>query len=338
MKKPLILLAIAFQIGAVAAIALQKEWVLRSGQALVVQTAPIDPRDIFRGDYVRLDYLFSRLRADQIDPALRKGGLRKGERVYLAMSYGPDGIATAQRLQRQRPPFPYLPGQVKNEWPYSGYHDAPPEQRARVKLENWPLRVDYGIGRFYVEQGKGLEMEAIRGGRDDYQRPMLVELAVPESGQALIRGYRWADVSLRTEVLERPQRDAPDDQASARLRLSLRNETGRPFELMLRPDGCSFDLVPAGQAPGDADSLLVERGPFCAGKQAAGQAVKPGKTLDIDFDFNQPQWLVMQDGTLKPIGRLTWNYRWRLVYREPPPEGVRGRILSRAFHAGGTID
>ena len=337
MKKPFILLAIALQIGAVAAIALHKEWGLRSGQSLVVQTAPIDPRDIFRGDYVRLDYLFSRLRADQIDPALRERGLRKGELVFLAMKTAPDGIAIARQLQLERPPFPYLPGRVQKEWPYRGYPDSSPQQRARGKLESWPLSVDYGIGRFYVEQGKGLEMEAIRGGRDDYQRPMLVELAVPESGQALIRGYRWADVSVHTEVLERPQRDAPDEQASARLRLSLRNETERPFELMLRPDGCSFDLVPAGQAPSDADGLL-DREAFCAGKPAAGQRVEPGESLDIDFDFNQPQWRVTLDGEQKPIGRLPWSYRWRLVYRESPPEGVRGRILSRAFHAGGTID
>ncbi len=338
MKKLLIVLAIAFQVGAVAAIALHKEWVLRSGQTLVVQTAPIDPRDIFRGDYVRLDYLFSRLRASQIDPALRQRGLRKGERVYLAMATGSDGIASAQRVQLERPPFPYLPGRVRSEWPYRGYRDLRPEQRSETNTEDRPLWLEYGIGQYYVEQGKGLEMEAIRGGRNDFQRAMLVELAVPATGQALIRGFRWADVSVFTEVLERPRQDAPDNRAGARLRLTLRNESDRAFELKLKPDGCSFDLLPAGLAPGDAEQLLVDRSAFCAGKQAVMQRLDPGETLTIDFDFNQPQWQAIEDGETKPIGRLPWNYLWRLVYREPLPEGLSGRILSRAFHAAGRVD
>jgi uncharacterized membrane-anchored protein len=322
----------------VAAIAVHKEWVLRTGRELLVQTAPVDPRDIFRGDFVRLSYPFTRLRASQLAPELRERGLRRGETVYLAMQADGKAPATARSLELQRPAFPYLPGRVIEEWPYPGYHQQSAGQRSRVNRDRWPLRIDYGIGRFFVEQGRGLEIERIRGARDDYQRAMLVRLAVPERGQALIRDYRWADLAIRTELLERPVQDAAADRASAKLRLSLRNDSDQTFTLALRADGCSFDLLPVAAAPEDAEALLLDRGAFCAVRQPDMRTIAPGQVLDIDFDFNQPQWRARQKGEPVPLGRLPSPYFWRLVYREPLPPGLDGRIISRAFHAGGSVD
>ncbi len=338
MKRIAILLAIALQIGALAAIVVDKEWTLHSGRGLVVQTAPIDPRDIFRGDFVRLDFLFSRLRADQIDPVLYRRGLRKGERVYLAMEPAPGGVARAKRLQRQKPPFPYLQGWVIEEWPYRGFSTETAEQRATQKPGNRPLRVRYGIERLYVEQGKGKLLEDMRGGRDDYQRAMLVRLAVPERGQALIRGYDWADLSVRTEVLWQPDANAPDDRASAVIRLSLRNERPQAIVLPLKADGCSFELYPAGVAPADAARLRPDRSAFCASRQAEIRRIEPGQSLDIDVDFNQPQWWGVIEGKRQPLGRLPREYLWRLVYRDSGPTGGRGLIVLRAFHGRGQID
>lgn len=338
MRRIAILLAIALQIGALAAIVVDKEWTLRNGRELVVQTAPIDPRDIFRGDFVRLDYLFSRLRADQIDPALHGRGLRRGEKVYLAMEPAPGGVARAKRLQRQKPPFPYLQGRVMEDWPYPGFWEQTAEQRADRGPGAGLLRVRYGIERLYVEQGKGRVLEEVRGGRDDHQRAMLVRLAVPQRGQALIRGYDWADLSVRTEVLRQPGANAPDERASAVIRLGLRNERAQTVALSLKPDGCSFALYPAGAAPADTDRLLPERSAFCAARKAEIRHIDPGQSLVIDVDFNQPQWWGVIEGKRQPLGRLPWEYRWRLVYRDALPEGLRGQILSRAFHAAGQVD
>lgn len=338
-RKLLILLAVLLQIGAVAALALHKEWVLNSGRDLWVQTAPVDPRDIFRGDYVRLDYLFSRLRKDQIDPALRDRGLRKGEEVFLAMRIDESGVAEALRLQLEKPDFPYLSGRVNREWPYRGYHrqrdSGKPVKQERFSV---PVQLRYGIERYYVEQGRGHELEAIRGRRDDFQRAMLVELAVPERGQALIRGYRWSNLGIKTEILQQPERDAQDEGASIRLRLRLRNEGDQGLQFLLKPQGCSFELVPAGLAPADADILLEDRDAYCAEQKPEAHRLQPDQTLDIDFDFNKPHWWATQAGKKVPLGRLNWNYRWRLVYREGPVPGLRGRIVSRAFHGRGNLD
>ena len=325
-----VLLAVLLQIGTVAAIVVDKEWILHRGRELVVQTAPIDPRDIFRGDYVRLDYLFSRIPAAQVDPALLHGGLRKGERLWLAMRPARGGVMVAARVQKTRPNFPYLRGRVVADWPM--------KKTAEGRQVTEPLRLDFGIGRYYVEQGRGRVLEQIRGRRDDFQRAMRVRLAVAENGEALIRDFDWADLSVRTSLLVTPEADAPEERASAVIRLSLRNETDRPVTLGLKPDGCSFDLIPAGAFPGPVALLTEERSAFCAGRESVPYRLEPQGILDIDIDFNQPGWRATVDGELKPLGRLPWPYRWRLVYRDSLPEGLRGRIVSRAFHPGGQVD
>jgi len=325
-----VLLAVLLQIGAVAAIVVDKEWTLHRGRELVVQTAPIDPRDIFRGDYVRLDYLFSRIPAGRVDPALLHGGLRKGERLWLAMRPASGGVAVAARVQRQKPEFPYLRGRVVADWPMK---KTPGDGQVTESL-----RLDFGIGRYYVEQGRGRVLEQIRGRRDDFQRAMRVRLAVAGNGEALIRDFDWADLSVRTSILSTPEADAPDERASAVIRLSLRNETDHPVTLGLRPDGCSFDLIPAGAFSGPVELMTEERSAFCVGREPVPYRLEPQGILDIDIDFNQPEWWATVDGELKPLGRLPWPYRWRLVYREPLPAGLRGRILSRAFHPGGQVD
>ncbi len=95
MKRLLLIAAIAFQILSVAAIALSREWILINGQTLTFQTAPIDPRDLFRGDYVHLNYLFSSVSLPMLDERIVAKGLKEGAKVYLGLETGPNGISEA---------------------------------------------------------------------------------------------------------------------------------------------------------------------------------------------------------------------------------------------------
>jgi hypothetical protein len=58
----------------------------------------------------------------------------------------------------------------------------------------------------------------------------------------------------------------------------------------------------------------------------------------VDIDFNAPQWRLLRQGKTVPLGKLPSNYRYRLIYREPLPQGLKTRIASRAFHARGNVD
>ena len=55
-KRLLIVIVVLLQCCALAAICFQRETVLRTGHTVYMRTAPVDPRDLFRGDYVRLGY------------------------------------------------------------------------------------------------------------------------------------------------------------------------------------------------------------------------------------------------------------------------------------------
>ncbi|HEY9148755.1 MAG TPA: GDYXXLXY domain-containing protein, partial [Gammaproteobacteria bacterium] len=213
-----IALAIAFQIGVVAAMALSREWILANGTPYTFQTAPVDPRDIFRGDYVRLDYLFSSVAVAQLEPSIIEQGLRKGQKVSLALEQDINGIHRGGRLSRQPPEGqPWLAGRVRHDWPYRGYGARRAEERQQVPLN--PVAVKYGIEQYYLEQGSGLALEERRGGRNDFQLPMLIHARVSGSGEAVIAGYDWADIAVKTEVERSPEGDGADEQASAVIRL-----------------------------------------------------------------------------------------------------------------------
>ena len=61
MKTKLLVGFAALQVVALAYMAAEREWVLRTGRTIYLRTAPIDPRDAMRGDYVRLSYQISRV-------------------------------------------------------------------------------------------------------------------------------------------------------------------------------------------------------------------------------------------------------------------------------------
>jgi uncharacterized membrane-anchored protein len=333
LRRWLVVLAVAFQVVAVAAIAVHKEWLLHSGRELVVQTAPIDPRDIFRGDYVRLDYLFSRLPLARIDASLTRGGVRKGQVVYLGMQVDAQGVARADKVYAEPPAGAFLRGYAASDWPFRGFQGSSrafPDSPA-------PLQLRYGIEQYYVQQGRGHELERLRGGRNDFQRPMLVRLAVADDGEALIRGHAWSRLGVKTEIVHSPPRDAPPEQSGARLRLTVRNLSDKPLTLMLRPDACSFEMQPVGWAPRDA-APLARREALCATRAAEPRVLAPSRDLVQEIDFNAPEWRLQRQGKLVPLGKLPSNYRYRLVYREPLPQGLKTRIVSRALHARGNVD
>jgi uncharacterized membrane-anchored protein len=71
-----------------------------TGKRVLLRTVPVDPRDIFRGDYVRLNYEISNLDLD----ALRFAGkVKPNDRVYVSLDVGPDGTYRASRVKAEPP-------------------------------------------------------------------------------------------------------------------------------------------------------------------------------------------------------------------------------------------
>lgn len=338
-KTLLIVTAILFQIIAVASIAISKETLLQTGKPLTLQTAPVDPRDIFKGDYVRLDYSFSSIPYHQLGQELKQQGLKKGQRVYLSITTDDYGLGQAQKLLIKPPDITfYLSGYATSHWPYKNYHKSPAAKKAQHD-NNHPVNVKFGIEQYFVEQGQGKVLEEIRGSRDSFQQPMLVRIAVAENGTSIIHSFKWANIAMKTKVIREAERDAPDNQSNATIRFTLENLSKQAISLPLKDKNCSFILVPASRNP---QHQQIEKFVFnrerCDKAVSQEKILKPNETYSIDFDLNQPQWLVNYNNKLTVPARLPWDYRYRIIYDGEKINGIDANIISSAFHGNGRID
>ncbi len=338
MKKLLLILAVAFQVLAVAWIAIDRELILITGKPVTLQTAPIDPRDIFRGDYVSLSYLFNKIQPEQLDEDIRQIGVKKGDSVYLILTENPGKASRASSLQRDLPSDGlFLAGKVDTDWQPTTRVFVNKKQTEQPNKQ--PVHVRYGIERYYVQQGKGKEIETIQGmhnpRRERYQRPMLLQTRISDSGKAGIEGFSWGKLAFKTEIIKSPDPKADDSQASAVMQFSIKNVSGQPHTLPLKPGNCSFELRPSS-VNFDPDGKLKTGRDECEGQKLEQRVLKPEETVDIEFDLNNPAWVFTSNDKQLPLGKLPWDNRLRIHYTEQANLGTD--IVSRAFDGRGTVD
>ena len=153
---------------------------LRTGTEVVLNIRPIDPRDLFRGHYVRLFYPeISMIPATDVAglPAARGPSaltLRKGAKIYvlLAPADGPYWRRVGASL---RPPKTVPSGQVLLRGRTS----------RDIRHFQTALPVTYGIERYYAPQARARALE--RRLADRTARTAVI-LRVSPSGRAAIAG------------------------------------------------------------------------------------------------------------------------------------------------------
>src|SRR5437667_8552551 len=84
MKLKLLILILALQSAWIVATAIVQETRLSTGRVVLLETAPVDPRDLLRGDYVILSYKISRVPMDLFAPPVA-GPLPAGTPVYVTL-------------------------------------------------------------------------------------------------------------------------------------------------------------------------------------------------------------------------------------------------------------
>lgn len=116
------------------------------GKKVRIATIPVDPRDVFYGDYVVLRYTLSTFVPEQWHADERP---TTGMKVY-AWLREKDGLFEATRFTHEQPPAGTLSlrGRIVSE-----YEDASGKH----------YDVAYGIERFYVPEGTGGDIEAYAG-------------------------------------------------------------------------------------------------------------------------------------------------------------------------------
>jgi len=166
----LLVLVVVLQTAALMGMVAVKHRTLITGKPILLETEPIDPRSLFRGDYVRLNYAISRLAYTEVagdrdfklhDPVYVV--LRKGEKFWQAVSvhhqmpaHGPDSVV------------------IRGEAQYPGiWVDG--ESREGINVR-------YGIEYYFVPEGEGMALERPADGEE-----VTMLIAVDEKGDSAIK-------------------------------------------------------------------------------------------------------------------------------------------------------
>jgi uncharacterized membrane-anchored protein len=155
-------------------------WPLWTGRTITMKATPVDPRDLFRGEYVRLRTAANSLR---VGTAGLPGDTSNRVTVQpLSDGLEEPGRGTVVYVQLE-------PSSTGDYLPVSISTTRVPDKvnlrgRVRYAATGGYLDVDYGLDAFYVQEGTGPLVEsALRQGRN-----VQIEAAIASSGQARVRG------------------------------------------------------------------------------------------------------------------------------------------------------
>lgn len=152
---------------ALATIVYGRVALLRDGREVVAEVIPVDPRDLFRGDYVILGYAFGRNQVPVPE------GTNQGDRIYVTIKETtPEQweVVSASSVYSQPadPANVVLKGIVDNVYVPQG---EPPKASIR-----------YGIENYFVPEGTGKALEEkVR------EKKISAVLAVDSSGDVAIK-------------------------------------------------------------------------------------------------------------------------------------------------------
>ncbi|HZI10775.1 MAG TPA: GDYXXLXY domain-containing protein [Myxococcus sp.] len=152
MRAAVIFGGLALALGAPAELVIQKEYVLATGQPVLLELAPRDPRSLMQGDYMVLDYAISRQQAGAAADHSRDG--------HLVLRLDEQGVGHFVRFHS--PDVPLGPGEFKLQYRY---------RQRRLRL---------GAESFFFQEGHAGRYDQARYG----------ELRVAGSGSSVLVGLR----------------------------------------------------------------------------------------------------------------------------------------------------
>ncbi len=174
---PRYLLAALVLCGLIVATVVQRAAILRTGQEVRLELTPVDPRDLFRGDYVVLGYRIGTVNVP-LDGAT---AFTPGQQVFVTLRPDANNMSRAVAISAERPAV------TGGDIVISGVVTSPStcmlsDTGARdCKLGTRAVGVRYGLESYFVPQGEGKKIEQTASGR------LEVVAAIAPSGQAAIK-------------------------------------------------------------------------------------------------------------------------------------------------------
>src|SRR4051812_30525766 len=96
---PRYILAALVLCGLILATVVQRAAILRSGQEARLEVLPVDPRDLFRGDYVVLDYRIGTINI----PADVPTSFTRGQQVFVTLRPDANKMSRAVAISAEQP-------------------------------------------------------------------------------------------------------------------------------------------------------------------------------------------------------------------------------------------
>jgi uncharacterized membrane-anchored protein len=146
---------------------------LSTGESVLLEVLPVDPRDLLRGDYVILRYKISDIPNELIPSGMRESFRRFEDKrdVYVSLEKDSRGVGHVKGVSADRPGGLYLKASLRH------YHDF------TVQYER--------INAYYVPEGTGHEIEGkINNSRNNSS--VMADLRVLR-GTAVVKGLVFTE-------------------------------------------------------------------------------------------------------------------------------------------------
>lgn len=134
-----ILLIILLQFGMTGYQIGKSEWILSQGAEIKLKLAPIDPRSLLQGDYVRLNYEVSNT---ENLPAFDHSNWEWDQKIRVVLQPDANGVYTVKGYQKSNDSTQQTPGEIIMNGTTQGN------------------RIQYGIETFFVPEGKGHDVQS----------------------------------------------------------------------------------------------------------------------------------------------------------------------------------
>lgn len=168
------------QTGAIAALIVNRAMLLAHGREIVLGVTPVDPRDLLRGDFVRLNYEVSRISASLMPLSAR---LYTGRSIFVTLEW--KGQPQDEKwVPVAASPEPPAAPEAENKIVLHGTLDWPWASLAPdAAYRDVAVQVKYGIESYFVPENTGSDLELATR-----TKAVKAVISVDRDGNAAIKG------------------------------------------------------------------------------------------------------------------------------------------------------
>ena len=163
--------AVLFQCVLLVLMVADRMQILREGREVTLQTQPVDPRDLLRGDYVVLRYNISQLPSGVL---AGKTAETRNPAVFVKLAPNANGLYEAVSVSAEPVTVAAPEVLIRGRVSYSC--------GSSVRTFCDKLTIKYGLESYFVPEGEGKKLEQARN-----QQKLRVVAAVLPSGRAAIK-------------------------------------------------------------------------------------------------------------------------------------------------------